>query len=110
MVPAKPTTSWAFASLICSILAWLGAVPLPFIDYNYIGGATAGVGVIGPALLGLVSALLALLGLIFGLVALGRISAGTLGGRGKAWTGVALAGFLLLAYVAVSGRFLFGWW
>jgi hypothetical protein len=104
MTETKWTTAWADASLACGVLGWLAAVPLPLIDYQHIGGATAGVGVLGPFLLGVLSALLGVLGLILGMVALARGS-----GRGKAWAGIALAGLLLTGYAAAA-RLLFAWW
>lgn len=106
----KPTTAWASASIILGILALLTAIPLPFIDYQNIAGATAGVGLIGPFLLGVVSVLLALVALILGFVALGRTSSGQFNGRSKAWAGIALGGILLTAYVVVTGRIMFAWW
>src|ERR1700692_1407798 len=108
MPDAKPTTTWASTSLSCSILGWLAASPLPFIDYGYIAGATAGVGLIGPFLLGMLSALLGVLGLILGSVALARIRGGRFNGRGKAWAGVAPGGMLLTSYVAAG--FMYRWW
>jgi hypothetical protein len=102
MPDTKPTTAWSTASLVCGILGLLGAIPLPFIDYQHIAGATAGVGIIVPLFLGLVSALFALVALILGLVALARTRDGRFGGRGKAWSGVALGSVLMVAYLAVG--------
>jgi hypothetical protein len=109
MPDAKPTTAWTHASLACSILGWLTAVPLPFIDYQAISGATAGVGLIGPCLLGMLSALLAVLALLFGLVALAQTRSGRFDGQGKAWAGIALGGMLFTIYAATA-PFLFGLW
>jgi hypothetical protein len=108
MAPAKPTTAWAVASVVCSSLGLLGAAPLPLIDYQHIVGATAGVGVVGPFLLGLLSAALGILGFVFGLVALARIGEGRFSGRGLAWAGIVLGGLLSLAYVVVV-LWLSGW-
>jgi hypothetical protein len=109
LIATKHTTAWAYSALGCSLLGWLAAAPLPLIDYNHLIGGTAGVGVIGPFLLGLLSALLCLLGIIFGIVALARTRDTTFHGRGKAWTGIALGGLLLTAYL-VAGHFLLGLW
>src|SRR5262245_52022278 len=109
MADPKPTTAWSVASLVVSVLGWLAAVPLLFIDYNHLIGATAGVGLIGPFLLGLVSGTLALTGIILGMIALARTRSGEFVGRGTAWTGIGLSGVLLAAYV-VSSRFLLGLW
>jgi hypothetical protein len=108
MAPAKPTTAWAVASVVCGSLGLLGAVPLPLIDYQHLAGATAGVGVAGPFLLGLVSAALGVLGLVFGLVALARLGEGRFSGRGLAWSGICLGGLLSLAYL-VAVLWLSGW-
>ena len=48
----KPTAVWAYVGLVTGVIAWLTAAPLPFIDYGHIAGATAGVGLAGPFLLG----------------------------------------------------------
>src|SRR5262245_35900638 len=109
MVDTKPITAWAIVSLVSGILGWLGGLPLVVIDYNHLIGATAGVGVIGPLLLGLLSAILCLLAIIFGVIALARIRCGERRGRGISWTGIILGGLPLTAYV-VLGRYLFGWW
>jgi hypothetical protein len=108
MVDPKPITAWAYVSLATGMLAWLAAAPLPFIDYQQIAGATAGVGLAVPFLLGQLSALLCFLGLIFAVVALARTGSGRLGGHGRAWAGVAINGLLLVAYAAVAGLFLVG--
>lgn len=105
---AKPTTAWAYASLACCVLGLLPALPLPFIDYQQIAGATAGVGIIGPLLFGMASALLAMIGLFCGLIALARIGSGRFGGLLPAWIGVVLSGMLLLAYLVVSWLLFFG--
>ena len=73
---ASPSISRVAVSFAGTILGWLGALPLLVINYQYIGGATAGVGLLGPFLLGLLSATLCLLGVIFGVVALARIRSG----------------------------------
>lgn len=109
MVHAKPITAWAVVSLISSILGWLGALPLVFMDYDDLIGGTAGVGVIIPLLMGLLSATLCLLGVIFGAVALATIRSGKRRGWGISWTGIILGGFALTAYLVV-GRYLLGWW
>lgn len=83
---------------------------MPFIDYQNIAGATAGVGLIGPFMLGMLSALLGLVGLILGIVALARTRSGEFGGRGKAWVGFVLGGVLLTAYLVMTSRLMFGWW
>jgi hypothetical protein len=105
MPEMKPTPVWAYTSLACGILGWLAALPLPFLDYQSIAGATAGVGVIGPFLLGMWSALLGLLALILGIIGL----AWTRSGRGMTWAGIALGGSLLMAY-GVAACLLSGWW
>jgi hypothetical protein len=102
--------SLRFVSLISSILGWLSGLPLLFIDYQGLIGGTAGVGVIGPLLLGLLSATLCLLGLILGITALTRTRGGERRGRGMAWTGIGLSWLALTAYVVVSGRIFFGFW
>jgi hypothetical protein len=108
MVDTKPTPAWAVTSLVVSVLGWLAAAPLPLLDYGYIIGSTAGVGMIGPFLLGLLSGTLALAGVILGAVALARTRGGGFGGRGQAWAGVALGGVLLLAYGTVTALSLVG--
>jgi hypothetical protein len=110
MTDTRTTSAWASASLVCGIFGLLAGIPLPFIDYQNIAGATAGVGLIGPLLLGLLSALLALIASILGFIGLVRTSSGGLGGRGKAWMGTALGGLLLTVYVVVCGRTMFAWW
>ena len=80
------------------------------INDQYIAGATAGVGLLGPFLLGLLSATLCLLGVNFGVVALARIRSGERRGRGMSWSGIILGGLPLVAYVVFSGRYLLGWW
>ena len=110
MTDTRPITAWAVVSLISSILGWLSGLPLLFIDYNQLIGGTAGVGVIGPLLLGLLSATLCLLGLILGIVALTRTRGGERRGRGMAWTGIGLSSLALTAYVVVAGPNLLGFW
>jgi hypothetical protein len=102
MAPTKPITAWAVASVACSGLGMLAGVPLLLIDYQNIAGATAGVGLIGPFLLGLLSSAFGLVGLVSGLVALGRIGAGQYGGRGMAWAGVTIGALLTMAYLIVA--------
>jgi hypothetical protein len=109
MGDTKPITAWAVACLACGILGWLAAVPLPLIDYNHLIGATAGVGVVGPFLLGLLSGGLCLLATLFGVAALARTRRGDFGGRGSAWAGIALGCSLLAAYL-VLGRYVLGLW
>jgi hypothetical protein len=109
MVDSKPITAWALLSLVSSILGWFVGLPLVLIDYNHLIGATAGVGVLGPLLLGLLSATLCLLAIIFGVVAVARIRRGERRGRGILWAGIILGGLPLIAYV-VLGRYLLGWW
>lgn len=104
MAQPKPTVVWAYIGLITGVLAWLTAAPLPFIDYGYIARATAGVGLAGPFLLGLLSALLCFLGLVFGIVAVITNRSR----RGVAWTAVALNGLLAIAYAAVIGLLVVG--
>jgi hypothetical protein len=110
MPDTRPTTAWAYTALACGILGWFAAAPLPFIDYGYIAGATAGVGLIGPFLLGVLSSLLGLLALVLGIVTLARTKGGGFGGRSKGWAGLALGGFLVMTYVVVAGRMGFRWW
>ena len=57
-----PSRLWGVVSLILSIMRWLSGLPLLFMDYDALFGGTAGVGVIGPFLLGLLSATFCLLG------------------------------------------------
>jgi hypothetical protein len=104
MAPSKPTAVWAYVGLITGVLAWLAAAPLPFIDYGYIAGATAGVGLAGPFFLGLLSLLLCCLGLGIGIVAV-IMNASR---HGAAWAAVALNGLLAIAYTAVIGLFIAG--
>jgi hypothetical protein len=110
MADTRPITAWAVASMISSILGWLTGLPLPFLDYNQLIGGTAGVGVIGPLLLGLLSATLCLLGLVLGIVALTKPRGGERRGRGMAWTGFGLSSLALAAYVVVAGPNLLGFW
>jgi hypothetical protein len=106
----RPLSAWAVVSLTSAILGWLTALPLLVINYQYIAGSTAGVGLLGPFLLGLLSAALCLLGIIFGVVALARIRNGERRGRGMGWAGIILGGLPLMTYVLFSGRYLLGWW
>jgi hypothetical protein len=106
----KPTRAWAHSSLAFGVLGWLTAVPLPFIDYQYIGGATAGVGIMGPFLLGVLSAQLCLLGVVLAIVVLVMPSGGRSSERRVAWTAVVVGGLPLTVFAAVLGRFLMGWW
>jgi hypothetical protein len=110
MVDTRPITAWAVVSLISSILGWLSSLPLPFIDYNALIGGTAGVGVIGPLLLGLLSATLCLLGVILGMVGLARTRRGAFRGQSISLTGLTLGSLALTAYLVVSGHYLLGWW
>jgi hypothetical protein len=102
----NPTRARVYSSLACAGLGWLTAAPLPFIDYQYVGGATAGVGLMGPLLLGVLSAQLCLLGVVLATVALVRAT----GERRMAWAAVVVGGVPLTLFVAIGGRFLFGWW
>lgn len=110
MADTSPITAWAVASLISSILGWLTGLPLAFIDYCQLIGGTAGVGVIGPLLLGLLSATLCLLGLVLGTVALTKIRGGERRGRGMVWTGVGLSSLALTAYAVIAGPNFLGFW
>jgi len=101
---AKPTTSLAIASLICSVAAWL-VLPL-LLTIN----PTAGAGVSGGLALlfvGSVAAILALLGIIIGTIALRKIRGGEFGGRGYAWAGI-VAG--CLPFVAGFAWIAPAWW
>ncbi len=109
MHQSRPVTAWAVISLISTILGWLGALPLPFIDYQSIAGA-GGVGIVGPFLLGLLSATLCVLGVIFGVVALARIRNSERRGRAISWAGIILGGLPLMAYVVISGPYFLGLW
>lgn len=109
MILTKPITAWAVVSLVSSVLGWLAGLPLLFVDYDHLVGATAGVGVVYPFLLGLLSATLGLLGVIFGLIALARIRGGEQSGRGLSSAGIILGALLLTAYVAFSARYLVAW-
>lgn len=91
MATAKPTTRWAFVSLVCGILGGCGLAGFalwvrlePFSDTT---GVTAGLW-----LLCLVFPLcvICLLAVISGVVALLRIRGGQYGGRGTAVTGIIL--------------------
>jgi hypothetical protein len=106
----KPTRAWVYSSLACAGLGWLIAAPLPFIDYQYIGGATAGVGIMGPFLLGVFSAQLCLLGVVLGIVALVTASGERSSARRMAWSALMVGGLPLILFAAVAGRFLLGWW
>jgi hypothetical protein len=110
MVDSRPITAWAVVSLISSILGWLCGLPLLFIDYEALIGGTAGVGVIGPFLLGMLSATLCLLGVILGMIGLARTRRGDYRGRNTSWTGIGLGCLALTAYLVVSGHYLLGWW
>jgi hypothetical protein len=96
------------AGLACCSLGLLTALPLPLIDYQQIAGATVGVGLIGPFLLGLLSAALGVPGFVFGLVALARTDEGRFSGRGRAWAGIVLGGRLSLAYLVVLAEMTHG--
>jgi hypothetical protein len=107
MDQTRPVTRWAIAGLISGILGWLVGLPLPFIDYHQIIGATAGVGVIGPFLVGLLSAGLCVLGMACGIVALFRIRSGDRSGTGLSWSAIALGGSALTIYAAVVVHYMF---
>jgi hypothetical protein len=109
MADTKPLSAWAVASAVSAGLGFLAALPLPFIDYQQLIGGTAGVGVIGPLLLGVLSGALCLLGVIFGAIALARTRSGERRGWGTAWAGVLLGSLPLLVYLLL-GQFMWGWW
>jgi hypothetical protein len=106
----RPIAPLAIISLAAAFLGFVGALPLPFIDYANIGGATAGVGVIGPCLLGLLSAALCLAGVIFGVIALANIRKTASRGAVPSWVAIILGGLVLAAYVVAMGRYGFAWW
>ena len=110
MVDTKPTTSWALASLVSSILGDVAALALLAVAAGPIADPTGVSGGLAVLFYGFLSVMLGLLGVICGTVALRRIRSGEWGGRGKAWTGivlgcwplVVLAGYLI--YVMWQGR------
>ena len=110
MNPARPVSGWAIAGLIAAIVGWLGTLPLLLLDYSHIAGATAGVGLIGPFLIALLSAALGVTGIICGSVAMAGIRRSERRGAGMAWMGVVLGALLSAAYVGAVGRLGFGWW
>jgi hypothetical protein len=97
----KPTTLWAGASLVCSILGYVNAIAL-LVVASYPKRDTTGVA-LGVAILflGFPAATLWLLGAVFGVVALVRIRNRKSGGRGTALTGVFL-GCLPLLFAVLS--------
>ena len=95
---AKPTTMWAIASVVSSILGWIVVLLSLLADYQNMAGATAGVGAGFFVLaVGFLSSTLCFLGIIFGMISLRRIRRGECGGRGIAWTGIALGGLPFVA-------------
>ena len=101
MVDKKPTTAWAVVSVLCSIVACLGAVALPAIYSSGMRheptGVSAGIGVM---FVGLLSIALGLSGAIFGIVRLRKIRSGECGGRAAAWMGIVLG---CLPFVVLVG-------
>jgi len=98
---AKPTTMWAIASVISSLLGWIVVLLSLLADYQNMAGATAGVGAGFFVLaVGFVSSTLCFFGIIFGMIGLRRIRAGQYSGRGIAWTGIALGGLPFVALLA----------
>ena len=113
MLYTKRTTGSAIASLVLTLLGWLAGLPLLLINYQSISGRTAGVGVVGPFLLGILSAVLCFLGVLFGVVALAKISRGEVRGLGIALVGVilgssVLGAYVLVAFLASGGQYLLG--
>jgi hypothetical protein len=97
----KPTTMWAIASVVSSILGWIVVLFSLLADYQNMAGATAGVGAGFFVLaVGCLSSTLCLLGIIFGMFGLRRIRRGKCAGRGIAWTGIALGGLPFVALLA----------
>jgi hypothetical protein len=101
MAATKPITAWAVISLLSSSAGWLTGLSLLFIDYDQLIGGTAGVGVIGPLLLGMLSATLCLLGVILGMIGLARTRTGEHRGRNTSWTGIGLGCLALTVYLGV---------
>lgn len=102
MMDTKPTISWAFGSLGCSILGCLAALAMFVAALHMHDVDPTGVsGGLAVFCLGGLSSTLCLLGVIFGVVALRRIRSGEWGGRGKAWTGLAIGCVLLAVLLAI---------
>ena len=100
---AKPTTMWAIASVVSSILGWIVVLLSLLADYQNMAGATAGVGAGFFVLaVGSLSSLLCLLGIIFGMIGLRRIRRGERGVQGIAWTGIVLGCLPLVVLVGYS--------
>jgi hypothetical protein len=101
MLATKPTTIWAIASLVCSILGCLAALTLLALlrRYGEIANGSAGVGIIWMLAHALLVATLCLQGVVFGVVALIRIRSGECRGQGQAWTGIVLGSLPLAAAV-----------
>lgn len=107
MADTKPTTSWAVASLVLSLLgagAHLALVAL-LETYGEIANRSAGVGIIWMGLYGLLATALCLVGILLGTVALVRIRNGKSIGRGMACTGIVLGclPLVLLVILLMSG-------
>jgi hypothetical protein len=101
MAATKPTTFWAIASLVCSILGCLAALALLALLQRYaeIANSSAGVGIIWMLGHALLAVTLCLQGVVFGAVALLRIRSGESRGQGPAWTGIVLGSLPLAAAV-----------
>jgi hypothetical protein len=110
VVETKPVTAWSVASLVSSIVGWLVGLPLVFLNYDRMMGETAGLGLLGPFLWGLLSATLCLFGAIFGIVGLIQLGGSQCHGRVTSWLGISLGGLALMIYLVALGRHGFGWW
>jgi len=111
MAQTRRTTSWAVASLVCSILGDLGAFSWLFIT-THPRVETTGVS-IGLTMLftGLPGFALCSLGVIFGVVAVRRILSGGCRGGGIAGTGIVLGWLPFAVFFAgtICGKFRGPW-
>jgi hypothetical protein len=103
MASAKPTTLCAVVSLVFSVFGCVATLALLALlnRYGEIARRSAGVGSIWMVMHMMMAGALCMLGVLFGVVALVRSRGGQYGGRGKAWTGIAL-GCLPLAFALAS--------
>jgi hypothetical protein len=90
-------------SLVAGITGWLAGLPLLAVDWVGAVGGTAGVGVIGPLVWGLLSAVGCLLAVLFGIIALLRIRKTRCRGLGITLTGTIMGFTALTYYILIWG-------
>jgi heme/copper-type cytochrome/quinol oxidase subunit 2 len=102
---AKPTTSWASASLVYSVVGLVTALAFLALLQHYFEGAaaSAGVGIVTAFAHIILSASFCLMGVLFGFIALVRIRGDRFSGSRMAWTGIVLGGLpAILLFIAFA--------